>query len=219
MKKINVYYATKSDFKKQEINCIIRSFDFRNEMGIMQAIGDRFNFVFSDVKTDEPLEVNLETMVRHKAVSAYKNILMPCIVEHAGLIFDAHRTEGYPGGLTQPMMDSLGPDGFLEKSSVSGQKAVARAVIGYCDGMSVRVFVGETEGVIVGSPMGSRDFYWDTIFSPDSFGGETYAQISGDPHRGLIEKMRVSQSLKALQKFLEHRVKIGANSLFSDFDG
>lgn len=219
MRKINVFYATRSKFKQQEIAVIESRCSFNNEKGDQELVGDRFSFIFSDIKTDEPLEVDLETMVRHKALSAYKNLLMPCIVEHAGLIFTEHSVSGYPGGLTQPMMDALGANDFLRRTSASGEKAIARAVIGYCDGMSVQIFVGDTDGVIASEPKGDREFYWDTIFSPDGLGGDTYAQISSDPSRGVFEKMKVSQSFKALRKFLEYRVRRGPNSLFTDFDG
>jgi len=219
VRKINVYYATRSEFKKQEIAAIESACHFTNENGDQELVGTRFNFVFSGVKTDEPLEVNLETMVRHKAVSAYRSLLMPCIVEHAGLIFSEHSASGYPGGLTQPMMDALGAEVFLRRTSAAGEKAIARAVIGYCDGMSVHIFVGDTEGVIASEPRGGREFYWDTIFSPNGLGGDTYAEISSDPSRGVPKKMTVSQSSRALRKYLEYRVKRGPNALFTDFDG
>jgi XTP/dITP diphosphohydrolase len=218
MKLIKIFYATISPFKKQEISEIEKSCRFKDEDGNEELVGSRFKFVFSDVQTDEPLEVDLATMVRHKAVSAYKNLLMPCIVEHAGLILGEHADKGYPGGLTQPMMDALGAEGFVRRTSAAGEKAIARAVFGYCDGLSVHIFTGETEGKIAATPRGSREFYWDTIFEPDGYNGETYAEISADPSRGVREKMKVSQSMKALRKFLEFRVRHKPkNALFTDF--
>lgn len=216
MTKIEIVYATRSDFKRQEIAAIETTCHFTNENGRQELVGNRFHFVFSDVTTDEPLEVNLETMVRHKAVSAYRGLLMPCIVEHAGLILAAHASHGYPGGLTQPMMDALGAEAFLRRNSAAGEKAIARAVVGYCDGMAVHIFGGETEGILASSPKGDRKFYWDTIFSPNGFGGATYAEISADPARGVPEKMKVSQSMKALCAFMEFRVRPGSTALFTD---
>ncbi|MDH6234924.1 XTP/dITP diphosphohydrolase [Mesorhizobium soli] len=216
MNKISIYYATRSEFKKQEIAAIEEATTYKAEDATDQLVGERFKFVFSDVKTDEPLEVDLATMVRHKAVSAYKSLLMPCIVEHAGLILLDHANSGYPGGLTQPMMDALGAEDFVRRISAAGERAVARAVIGYCDGMCVHIFTGDTEGAIADKPRGGREFYWDTIFAPDGYDGATYAEISAK--LGIREKMKVSQSRKALQQFLDFRVRRGANSLFMDFD-
>ena len=203
MTRINVYYATRSKFKIEEIEAVTTTCSFTDSDGQEKRVGERFNFVFSEAKTDEPLEVNLTTMVRHKVVSAYKSILMPCIVEHAGLIFAEYSKVGYPGGLTQPMMDSLGADDFIKRNNAAGIPAIARAVIGYCDGMSVHIFTGETAGRIAAAPRGGREFYWDTIFVPDELGGDTYAEVSQDPSRGVATKMTVSQSYRAMRRFLE----------------
>lgn len=217
MSKTRITYATTSPFKRQEFLVIQAQCTFRNEDGADQLIGDRFDFQFSDVKTDEPLEVRLDAMVRHKAVSAYRTLLVPCIVEHAGIILVKHRGKDYPGGLTQPMMDALGAEQFVHRLSAAGERAIARAVIGYCDGMSVEVFSGETEGTIVSHPKGGREFYWDTIFAPDGYKGRTYAEIAEDPSQGIAEKMKVSQSARAVRMLAEWRVRKGASSLFSDF--
>lgn len=220
MSKISIPYATRSQFKIQEIDVIVRTSHFRSEDGSEKLIGDRFVFEFPKIRTDEPLEVDLEKMVKYKAISAYKILLMPCIVEHAGLILAEHKNAGFPGGLTQPMMDALGAEAFVRRLSASGERAIARTVIGYCDGLSVKTFIGETEGVIVGKPKGDREFYWDTVFAPDGYGGDTYAEISDDPTRGLAEKMKVSQSVRALRIFLEFRVRQGLqNSLFTHHYG
>jgi XTP/dITP diphosphohydrolase len=111
--------------------------------------------------TDEPLERDLETMVRHKVRSAYRNIMAPCIVEHAGLVLERFDSLSYPGGLTQPMWDALGAEGFVDSIRWAGTRAIARAVVGYCNGLRIRTFVGETRGTVVSKPRGSRAFYWD----------------------------------------------------------
>ena len=87
--------------------------------------------------------------------------------------------------------------------SSAGAGAIARAVVGYCDGMSVRTFVGETHGKIANAPRGDRRFYWDPIFCPDEGGGLTYAEITDKGPDGLKEKMAISQSARAVAKFAE----------------
>lgn len=219
-KKILVTYATTSKFKREEIPVILDTINIRLPDGSEAKMGDRFEFCFSDVRTDEPLEVDLGRMVHHKAISAYRALLMPCIVEHAGIIFEKDIAKGFPGGLTQPMMDSLEAEGFLSRTSAGGEPAIARAVIGYCDGMSVEIFTGDTKGVMADRPKGGREFYWDTIFSPDGYGGRTYAEITSDPALGVPEKMKISQSAAALKVFAESRLKRGPGTLFNQhFDG
>jgi XTP/dITP diphosphohydrolase len=202
MKKITIFYATRSSYKQEELDLLCGQVRYKDPSGKEHLVGELIDFRVSDIKTDEPLEINLQEMVRHKARSAYRDLLFPCIVEHAGLILDGHAAEGYPGGLTQPMWDALSPEEFLKMISSAGDGATAQAVVGYCDGMSVRTFVGETHGRIASTPRGDRKFYWDPIFCPDDGDGLTYAEITDKPD-GLKEKLAISQSARAVAKFAE----------------
>jgi XTP/dITP diphosphohydrolase len=206
MKKTRVRYATQSSFKHDEVNHIISSAILKDRHGAEVGATDHFEVEFPNVSTNEPLERDLEAMVRHKAISAYQSILEPCIVEHAGLILASHNEWNYPGGLTQPMWDALGADGFLSSVSWAGEKVTARAVVGYCDGMNVHIFVGETIGKFSQKPLGESKFYWDTVFIPDTGDGSTYAEIYAGKG-GLIEKVKLSQSREALVKCLEFMLR------------
>ena len=206
MKKTRVRYATKSSFKQDEVKQIISSAKLKNRHGAEVCASDHFEVEFPDVSTNEPLERDLEEMVRHKAISAYHQILEPCIVEHAGLILENYDKENYPGGLTQPMWDALGAEGFLNSVTWAGEKVIARAVVGYCDGMNVHVFVGETIGKFSQTPVGKRDFYWDTVFIPETGDGRTYAEIAAGKD-GLVEKVKLSQSREAMVKCLEFMLR------------
>ncbi|MCZ4367456.1 non-canonical purine NTP pyrophosphatase [Sulfitobacter dubius] len=207
MEKIKIRYATRSKFKHEEVKRVIASELLVNPHGAEVSAADYFEVEFPPVATDEPLERNLETMVRHKAISAYKGLLEPCIVEHAGLILNRYAEQNYPGGLTQPMWDALDAKGFLKSVSWAGPNVTARAVVGYCDGMNVFTFVGETQGKLSASPRGEREFYWDTVFIPlDAPEGLTYAEISAGEN-GLAEKIKLSQSKKAMVQCLEFMLK------------
>jgi XTP/dITP diphosphohydrolase len=213
MKRITIFYATRNAFKKEELDIISEQTDFKHVDGRTHKIGDLVEFRISQIPTDEPLEIDLEAMVRHKARSAYRSLLAPCIVEHAGLILDAHSRTGFPGGLTQPMWDALQPDEFLERTASRGEGVTARAVVGFCDGMSTKTFVGETHGTIADHPKGTRGFYWDVIFCPDDHDGKTYAELCKD-RDGLKEKLRISQSAKALSAFATHLSEQNGDGLF-----
>src|SRR5262249_33080905 len=150
--------------------------------------------------------VDLTVMVRQEVVRAYSQIQVPCIVEHAGLIFEDYRDSWYPGGLTKPMWNTLG-DKFIKETNSAGRRAIARAVIAYCDGKQTYTFTGETLGTLAKRPRGSRRFYWDTVFIPDDHssktGGKTYAEICDDASLGLAYKMtKFSQSARAMLAFL-----------------
>jgi XTP/dITP diphosphohydrolase len=210
---IDIVYSTTNPFKQAEIEETCRSVSIVTPTGKRVRIGDAFKFEFRDGRPSEPLERDLEQMVRHKAIAAYKNLLVPCIVEHAGLIFDDYIVQNYPGGLTQPMWDALGAEKFIVETNSRGRRVRACAVIGYCDGLSVRCFRGETFGRLADRPSGSREFYWDTIFIPEAE-TMTYAEICSNPSMGLKKKVALSQSTKALSEFLQHRLKIGMPPLF-----
>jgi inosine/xanthosine triphosphate pyrophosphatase family protein len=199
-----VVYCSWSSFKKEEW---ATAKDHATLAGSGKKLGELFEFEFRNVETTEPLLCDLEAMVRFKVASAYRTVQVPCIVEHAGLILEGYEAKSYPGGLTQPMWDSLGAENFVACCSTLSTKATARAVIGYCDGLNTYTFVGETKGMLVGTPRGEREFYWDTVFCPEGFSGRTYAEIVGRDRKGMIEKLKVSQSIRALEKFMEHRLK------------
>jgi XTP/dITP diphosphohydrolase len=216
MRKIKVRYATTSAFKQQEVAEILATVAIDDPRGRPLRAGDAFNFEFQSVATDEPLERDLETMVRYKVRSAYRNIMAPCIVEHAGLVLERFDILSYPGGLTQPMWDAVGAEGFVESVRWAGNRAIARAVVGYCDGLCLRTFVGETRGTVVSKPRGSRAFYWDTVFCPDGGDDLTYAEIS-DRDGGLSRKVALSQSTKAMMACLRH-ILAESSAMFPDMD-
>lgn len=201
--RIQVVYVTSSQFKRQENDTFTSIAVLRDGV----AVSDLFRFRIESFPIKEVLDVDLSVMVIAEATEAYSQLKIPCIVEHAGLIFDDHASGGYPGGLTKPMWNSLG-DAFVEETHSAGRGATARAVVAYCDGKSVQTFSGDTHGRISPEPQGDREFYWDTVFIPDEDeggdGSSTYAELVAQ--HGLERKMgSMSQSSRAMLKFLEYR--------------
>lgn len=201
MSRMPVFYVTSSQFKVEE-NKIFQDVCSLADGALVKDI---FDFEIRSLPILETLEVRLEVMVQAEAANAYSQIKVPCVVEHAGLVFEDYLAESYPGGLTKPMWNTLG-DSFIKETQSAGRRVLARAVVAYCDGLSVRTFIGETKGSVADAPRGSRSFYWDTVFMPDTtdprFQGKTYAEIV--ENFGLSEKIRYfSQSAKAMLQFLE----------------
>jgi XTP/dITP diphosphohydrolase len=212
--RIRVVYVTSSKFKKEENEAFIRECSLTSGA----RIDDVFEFDIRPVPIQEILNVDLSVMVQAEVVSAYSQLKVPCIVEHAGLIFAEYADRSYPGGLTKPMWDTL-KDSFVEETKSAGRRALARAVVAYCDGMQVRTFVGERAGKIADRPRGSREFYWDTVFIPEDSSGRspglTYAEIVESTNLGLAYKMReLSQSSAAMKSFLEYRLTTGDPELW-----
>jgi non-canonical purine NTP pyrophosphatase (RdgB/HAM1 family) len=195
-------YCSWSGFKKEEWDVAKRVMELASKPGL--KLEHLFELEFRNVQTTEPLLCNLEEMVRFKVESAYRAVRLPCIVEHAGLILDGYESASFPGGLTQPMWDALNAERFVASCTPLTRQAIARAVVGYCDGMNIWTFVGETKGTLSPEPRGKRAFYWDTVFCPEGFGNKTYAEIVDEG--GLEKKLQVSQSIKAMKKFMQHRL-------------
>jgi len=203
--KTKIVYVTTSHFKMEENRIFVE----RCRLADGTLVGDVFEFEIREERIAEMLEVDITKMVWAEARRAYERIGVPCVVEHAGLVFEGYKSEWYPGGLTKPMWDTLG-DRFLQETNSAGRRAVARAVVGYCDGMQTRTFSGETSGVLADRPRGSRTFYWDTIFAPDDptgrTAGKTYAEVIDDATLGLPYKIEhLSQSSRAMLEFLNFR--------------
>lgn len=199
---LTIVYVTSSKFKEEECNLIVDH--CRLDDGT--PVKDVFEFDFRRESIPETLEVDIERMVCAEVQAAYARLRIPCIVEHAGLIFEDYKAIGYPGGLTKPMWNTLDQD-FVKETASANRLAMARAVIAYCDGMRIRTFTGETTGRIADEPRGNRKFYWDTVFVPDdpsgASGTKTYAEINDDPALGLPHKVtKLSQSKKAMLKLL-----------------
>lgn len=203
MTRVTITYVTSSSFKREE-NRILRSECMLSDGTLA---GDLFDFEITELTIREALEVDISVMVTEEVKAAYRILKVPCIVEHAGLIFNDYRSASYPGGLTKPMWNTLSTS-FIEETHSAGRTATARAVVAYCDGKRVHTFVGETEGIISTEPRGSRAFYWDTVFIPTEHNPDelTYAEIVDRGDLGLQYKVsKLSQSTKAMMSFLEWR--------------
>lgn len=201
---IEVNYVTSSPYKREEIEVFLRS----TEMADGRLASEVFEFRIRELAIKEHLEIDIATMVMAEVSNAYSQLKVPCIVEHAGLIFAKYGERGYPGGLTKPMWDTLGED-FVAETNSADERALARACVAYCDGREVQTFVGETTGRVAPSPRGARSFYWDTVFVPDDpsdpQASRTYAEIVEAD--GLEAKMQISQSAKAMSAFMEYRLQ------------
>ncbi|MGE2723561.1 non-canonical purine NTP pyrophosphatase [Mycolicibacterium pulveris] len=203
MPRTTVNYVTSSKFKQEENEVFRRIITLPDG----SPVDDIFDFRIRELSIPETLEVRIETMVTAEVKQAYATLKVPCIVEHAGLIFEDYRSHSYPGGLTKPMWNTLAAN-FIEETHSSGRKAAARAVVAYCDGMKVHTFEGETLGTISDQPRGARDFYWDTVFIPTDDNPEklTYAEIVEAGASGIEKKIQLSQSTKAMLAFLTWRL-------------
>lgn len=211
--KIKVNYVTTNKHKREE-NAIFAASGF---LDASTRVADKFEFEILPIKVKETLVVDLVQMVKGEVLAAYSSARVPCFVEHGGLIFEDYKAKSYPGGLTKPMWNALGPEGFIKETASANRRAIARVVVGYCDGMKIHTFAGERSGTIADAPRGNREFYWDTIFIPDDTTGKakgkTYAEIVEDSSLGLEFKvLQLSQSSIAKQELLRFLLEPASRS-------
>ena len=209
LSKRKIHFVTSSKFKIAENRVFIAKCKLSNG----KKVKDLFDFQIDRIKIPEMLEVDIAVMAQAEVIKAYEKIKVPCFVEHAGLIFEEYKDLSYPGGLTKPMWNTL-KNKFINETKSAGLKAIAKAVVAYCDGKNVKVFTGETKGKLATKPIGARKFYWDTLFIPNGQHGKTYAQIVEE--RGLEYKVvNLSQSSKAKINFLEFLYRSKPDNLWS----
>lgn len=136
----------------------------------------------------EILHLDLDVIVRQKALAAYSHLSRPCVVEHGGLFVSA--LNDLPGGLTKEVWETLGDKICDFLGPEDDRSAVVRSVVGYCDGRRICLFHGETRGNLPLRAAGQGGFSWDPIFIPE--GSEmTFAEMSS------AEKAEHSHAIKA----------------------
>jgi len=169
-----------------------------NELKLKEAkdiLGSKSNIEAIKLKIDEIQSENAEKIVYDKALKAFSKVKRPLFVEHTGLYVEDFGD--LPGGLTQIVWDSLQADKFCDYfGNRSNTKATATTIIGYCDGMNIKVFKGSINGNISATPCGNRDFQWDCVFVPEGY-KETFAEL-GD------KKNKISMRKLALEMFSDY---------------
>jgi XTP/dITP diphosphohydrolase len=183
---MKIYFVTSNTFKAAEVTAYFKE----------AAIQERFNIELCIVtaSVQEILHADIEVIVKKKALEAYGYFGAPCLVEHGGIFMDA--LPGLPGGIGQIIWNAVGDRicSFLGEQDPRG--AVAKSIVGYCDGKRVRTYTGETRGQITKAARGTYKFNWDPIFIPDG-SDLTYGEM------GPEKKQATSQSLKAWKAFLK----------------
>ncbi|HMF78689.1 MAG TPA: non-canonical purine NTP pyrophosphatase [Bryobacteraceae bacterium] len=158
-----------------------------------KAILDPLGIVVAPVeKAIEELQTtDTAALVRDKALRAFEYLGEPLFVEHTGLYLDY--LNDLPGGLTQIFWDSLQADRFAQLFGHTGNRVLAKTLIGYIDGKKFHLFEGAIAGTISLEPRGPRDFQWDCVFIPDGL-TETFAELG-------TQKNEISMRRKALDRF------------------
>jgi non-canonical purine NTP pyrophosphatase (RdgB/HAM1 family) len=148
-----------------------------------------------DLDLPEIQALDVEGVVRQKALGAYAATGQRVLVEDTGLYLDA--LNGLPGALVRWFLLTIGPAGICGLIPAGATRvATARSAVALCEGGTVEIFTGETRGEITALPAGSGGFGWDPIFRPAA-AARTFAEM--EPW----EKHRYSMRRRALDQLRE----------------
>lgn len=179
---MKIYFVTANDLKAQEMQDYLKRSPANVEIRVLRK------------SLQEILCLDIASIVKNKALEAYKYLAVPCVVEHSGLFMKG--LPGLPGGLGQIIWNEIGERMCTFLRPEDSREATAQSFIGYCDGRHVRSYCGETPGRIAESARGDYKFNWDPIFIPDG-SDKTYGEM------GPEEKRLTSPSVKAWSSFLK----------------
>jgi len=180
-------------FVTQSENKIAEATSFFAE--ISDAGGRTIDFCILKSEIQEIMHPKLDEVVRWKALEAFRSVQRPCLVEHGGLFFEG--LPELPGTMGKLIWNAVGERmcSFLREGDT--RRAVARAIIGYCDGRRIRLYSGETRGEVALRARGDYNkSNWDPIFIPEG-SDQTYGEMGPD------KKRPTSPFAKACGLFLE----------------
>lgn len=126
-----------------------------------------------DVKLDhanielvEAQGLDVAEVVKEKALSAYKILKKPVLVDDAGLTLNAWGK--LPGALIKYFIHSVGVAGIIKMlDGFDDKTGYMSAALGYADENGVKIYVGKVDGKISSTVKGDAGWGYDVIFIPD----------------------------------------------------
>jgi len=149
-----------------------------------------------DVEKIEIQSDSLEDIAVHAAISAYKKLQRPLVVEDAGLFIES--LNGFPGPFSSYVYKTIGIRGVLKLlDGVENRRAVFVSVVALIlSEERIHSFRGEVRGYISHEPRGDKGFGFDPIFVPEGY-DRTFGELD------IVTKTSISHRGKAFRKLGE----------------
>lgn len=160
----------------------------------LQEISDILGFPLEQISLDllEPQGLDVREVVTTKAKDAYERTGKAVLVEDTGLAIVAWN--GLPGALIKWFMETVGNEGILRMlTAETNRRATATTAVGFYDGTTMHLFVGELSGTVPHEQKGESSFGWDPIFVPNGH-TKSFAEMTKE------EKNTVSMRKIAVMK-------------------
>lgn len=182
-----VYFASKSEEKFREIREIISIEDWDKLLEVKKW-PEELSVELPELQTE-----NDETLVKNKALAAFKMLRRPVMVEHTALRITA--LNQLPGLHTNYFYTKLGYEEIVKWCGIHTQfEAVVESIICVCDGHRYWIGKGMENGEIVKSVENIKEtdgFGWDIIFIPgkDNPDKKTYAELKDEKSHRSMRKL------------------------------
>lgn len=149
-----------------------------------------------DFALPEIQAASVEEVTRHKLEFARTREYGPLLVEDVSLGFE--ELNDFPGPFVHWLLKAAGGEGLAAMAySLRNRAAIARCCVGYFDGTSTHLILGETRGTILVKPRGEAGFGWDAWFQPDG-ATHTYAEMSDAEKDRISHRGRAYRALRDL---------------------
>lgn len=146
------------------------------------------------VDLEEVQSLDLATIVKHKAESAYRIVSSPVLVEDISLTL--HALNGLPGPLIKWFLEALGNAGLANLASrLDTQAATVTIMYGLYDGKKLNTFEASTQGRIAGKPRGVGGFGFQDIFMPGDT-NKTYAEMTTEEMQPYYHRPKALNKLR-----------------------
>ncbi len=126
------------------------------------------------LQIDEPQEISISEVARHKAAKAFELVRGPVVVEDSGLCIPA--LNNFPEALTKPVLERVGIEGFLKMlEGIEDRSCYFISALAYadCDGTIGSIVSTHERGTLLRSKQGDLHAEaWSAlsyIFMPDGF--------------------------------------------------
>src|SRR5690606_22669074 len=159
---------------------------------VSRYLGEPIEHIELDLEEIQSLD--LEEIVRDKAIRAFEKVKTPVLVEDVSFIF--HALGKLPGPFIKWFQKELDNEGLCRLLDNKDRSCTATVCYGFYDGNIVEFFVGSMEGSISNEPRGDNSFGWAPIFIPNGY-DKTYAELTNE------EQTQIAMRSKALKKFKE----------------
>ncbi len=145
------------------------------------------------VDLDEIQSLDLQEVVRHKLLQAYKEVQRPVLVEDVSLEFLA--LGRLPGTFVRWFIDELSLAGLCDLLKGKERSAKACCIFGYYNGQQEVYFEGGSSGRISEKPCGTGGYGWDQIYIPDGY-ALTRAQLDEADYRATYVAIKPFDKIK-----------------------